>query len=99
MEYESQYFFSFFLIWQAVTNCFANVKQYTTKLNESVLNTITLYFEDDNYEEINFKGKALTFTLQLVKICIFKEVFKNLKPFLFALVKNTTLVQKILLVR
>ena len=38
------------------------------KINESVLNTITFYLEDDNNEESDFNGETLTFTLQLIKI-------------------------------
>ena len=36
--------------------------------NKSVLNTITFYIENDNQEEVNFNGKTLTFTLQMIKI-------------------------------
>ena len=38
------------------------------KKNKSVLNTITFYLEDDNNEVVNFNGKTLTFTLQMIKI-------------------------------
>ena len=38
------------------------------KINKSVLNTIKLYLEDDNNEEVNFNGEVLTFTLQMIKI-------------------------------
>ena len=38
------------------------------KRNKPVLNTITIYLEDDNNEEIDFNGETLTFTLQLIKI-------------------------------
>ena len=38
------------------------------KINESVLNTITFYLEDDNNEEVDFNGETLTFTLQMIKI-------------------------------
>ena len=38
------------------------------KINKSVLDTITFYLEDDNHEEVNFNGKTLTFTIQLIKI-------------------------------
>ena len=38
------------------------------KTNKSVLNTITLfYLEDDNQEEVNFNGETLTFTIQMIK--------------------------------
>ena len=38
------------------------------KLSKSVLKTIKFYPEDSNNEEVNFNGKTLTFTLQLIKI-------------------------------
>ena len=38
------------------------------KINKSVLNTITFYLENDSNEEVNFNGKTLTFTLQMIKI-------------------------------
>ena len=38
------------------------------KINESVLNTITFYLEDDNNEGVNFNQETLTFTLQMIKI-------------------------------
>ena len=38
------------------------------KINKSFLNTITFYLEDDNNTEVNFNGKTLTFTLQMIKI-------------------------------
>ena len=38
------------------------------KINESVMNTITFYLEDDNNEEVDFNGETLTFTLQMIKI-------------------------------
>ena len=38
------------------------------KINESVLNTITFYLEDDNNEEVEFNQETLTFTLQMIKI-------------------------------
>ena len=33
------------------------------KINNSVLNTITFYLEDNDQKEVNFNGEALTFTL------------------------------------
>ena len=39
-----------------------------TKINKSVLNTITFYLEDDKNEEVNCNGETLTFTLQMIKI-------------------------------
>ena len=41
---------------------------YYKKINNSVLNTITFYLEDDKNEEVDFNGETLTFTLQLIKI-------------------------------
>ena len=38
------------------------------KLNKFVLETITIYLEDDNNEEVNFNEETLTFTLQMIKI-------------------------------
>ena len=38
------------------------------KINKSVLNTITFYLEDDNNKVVDFNGKTLTFTLQMIKI-------------------------------
>ena len=38
------------------------------KINQSVLNTILFYLEDDNNEEVDFNGETLTFTLQMIKI-------------------------------
>ena len=38
------------------------------KTNQSILNTITFYLEDDNNEEVIFNGETLTFTLQMIKI-------------------------------
>ena len=38
------------------------------RINQSVLNTITFYLEDDKNEEVNFNGKTLTFALQMIKI-------------------------------
>ena len=38
------------------------------KINKSVRHTISFYLDDDNSEEVNFKGETLTFTLQMIKI-------------------------------
>ena len=38
------------------------------KINESVLNTLTFYLEDDNNKEVDFSQETLTFTLQMIKI-------------------------------
>ena len=35
---------------------------------KSVLNTISFYLEDNDHEEVDFNGEALTFTLQIIKI-------------------------------
>ena len=38
------------------------------KINKFVLNTITFYLEDHNNKLVDFNGKTLTFTLQMIKI-------------------------------
>ena len=38
------------------------------KINKSVLNTITIYLEDDDHKEVNFNQEVLTFILQMIKI-------------------------------
>ena len=38
------------------------------KKNESVLNTVKIYLEEDNDREIHFNNETLTVTLQLIKI-------------------------------
>ena len=38
------------------------------KINKSGLNTITIYLENDNNEEVDFNGETLSFTLQMIKI-------------------------------
>ena len=38
------------------------------KTNESFLNTLKFYLEDDNNKEINFNGETLTLTLKMIKI-------------------------------
>ena len=38
------------------------------RINESVLNTISLYLEDVKNEEVDFNGETLSFTLQMIKI-------------------------------
>ena len=35
---------------------------------KSVLNTTTLYLEDNNNEEVDINGETLSFTLQMIKI-------------------------------
>ena len=37
------------------------------KLNNSVLNTIKIYLEDEDHQEVDFNGEMLTFTLQMIK--------------------------------
>ena len=37
-------------------------------INESVLNTITFYLEDNNSKEVDFNEKTLFFTIQMIKI-------------------------------
>ena len=36
-------------------------------MKKSVLITITFFLEDENHEEVDFKGESLTFTLKLIK--------------------------------
>ena len=38
------------------------------KINKSVLNTITLYLEDDDNKEVDFNQETLNFSLQMIKI-------------------------------
>ena len=38
------------------------------KINKSVLNTVTIYLEDNNNKEVDFNGETMTFTLQMIKI-------------------------------
>ena len=38
------------------------------KIIKSILNTITIYLEEDNNEEVNFNQETLTFSLQMVKV-------------------------------
>ena len=78
---------------------FVSLKKFTIKVNISALNNVTFYLEDDNHGEVNFNEEALTFTLRLIKILTIKQAFKNPKLIHFALDKNTTLIQKTLLVR
>ena len=47
--------------------CEPETVHYKTK-NNSVLNTITLYLEDDNNEEVHFNVETLFFTIQTIKI-------------------------------
>ena len=43
-------------------------KIHYEKINKSVLNTILLCLEGHNHEEVSFKGKSITFAIQLIKI-------------------------------
>ena len=38
------------------------------KINKAVLNTITIYLEEDSNREVDFNQETLTFTLQMIKI-------------------------------
>ena len=49
------------------------------KINQSNLNSITIYLENDNDEEVDFNGETLTFTLQKVKFETLKEFSEILK--------------------
>ena len=69
------------------------------KLNKSVFISITFCLEDKDPKEVYFNGETLTFTLQLIKIWTIRRVYEKLKLAVIALVKNTTLAQKKLLVR
>ena len=41
---------------------------HSKKINKSILNTITLYSEDDNNEKVSFNEKTWSFTFQMIKI-------------------------------
>ena len=53
--------------------------KFYKKLNKSVLNTITVYLEDDKHKENNFSGETLTLTLQMVKVLSCKVSFQKFK--------------------
>ena len=38
------------------------------KINKSVLSPITFYLEDDDHKPVNFNGKSISFTCQLIKV-------------------------------
>ena len=38
------------------------------KINKSILSHITFYFEDDDHKPVDFNGKTISFTCQLIKI-------------------------------
>ena len=47
---------------------FCEPETINLKKNNSVLNTITFYLENDDHEEGNYNGETLTCTLQMMKI-------------------------------
>ena len=57
-----------------------------------------IFFEDDDQERDKFNVETLNFTLQMIGIWTIKWFFKNLKPVPIVLDRNTTPVQKLLLV-
>ena len=59
-------FFSFVLAKPSGYKVFCELETIHFK-KKSVLNTITFYLEDINYNEVNFNGETLTFTLQKIK--------------------------------
>ena len=61
------------------------------KVNQFVLNTRTFYLENHNHEQVNFNGKLMTSTLQLIKIRTFKRAFENLKLIHIALEEDKDL--------
>ena len=63
------------------------------KINKSVLNTVTFYLENDNHEEVDFNGKTLNFTLQMIKIYYNKGFLINIKLIIIALEEDIDLVQ------
>ena len=71
---------------------FQETVQYQ-KIIESNLNTVTSCLEDDNNEEVEFKGEMLTLTLQIIKILYNKRVLSNLKVIVTVLEEDTDLVQ------
>ena len=64
------------------------------KLNKPVLNTTTIYLEDDTHEKVEFNGETLTFTLQLIKIWTIKWAFRNSKVTLVAFLVHIDPLQK-----
>ena len=42
--------------------------KFFIKINKSVLSHITFYFEEDDYKPVDFNGKTVSFTCQLIKI-------------------------------
>ena len=43
-------------------------KNFLKRLKKSALSHIKFYFEDDDHKPVNFNGKTLSFTCQLIKI-------------------------------
>ena len=68
MVLDNQYYTVFFEVNHPDTKYFVNLKQYTTKKNKSILNTLNFYLEDDNNEEVDLNGETLPFALQMNKI-------------------------------
>ena len=91
--------FILFYINHRVIKFFASLEQDINKFYKSILNTLTFYLEDDDHKEVDFNGETLTFTLGMIKVSTTNGAFKNLKLIIIVLVKNTTPVQKTLLVR
>ena len=62
------FLFSFVLDKPNGYKIFVGLKQFTTKKNKSVWNTITFYLEDNNNAEVDFNQEVLTFALQMIKV-------------------------------
>ena len=61
-------FYSFILDKPARYNVFCEPGSFHYKrINKSVVNSLTVYLENENHEEVNFNGETLTFTLQMIK--------------------------------
>ena len=63
-------------------------------MNQSVLNTILFYLEDDDHEEVNFNGETLTFTMQMIKFELLNEFSKNLEVIHIVLEEHIDLLQQ-----
>ena len=59
--------YSFVLDKQTGYKKFSEAETILYNKNKSVLNTITLYLEDDNNEEADFNKETLTFTLKMIE--------------------------------
>ena len=68
MELESQYFQFYFHEQNGCKIPSQTETVHHKKINESLCNSITFYLENDNNEEVDFKGETLTFTLQMTKV-------------------------------